>query len=88
MAEQRVDLQKLQEEYQFIEAAFDRLNAELNDVTERAARISAAKGAHVALGLGEYHNRTIEMLDKLLDRMEDAYDKLVEAGAASLSRQR
>lgn len=78
-----VDLQKIQDEYELMQKMFNGWSADLDNAKERVARISAGKGEP---GLREYHERTLQLLDKTLDRMQDIYDKMVEAGAASLTK--
>ena len=41
MAEEKVDLAKVQKEYEHMQEMFNRWNADLNEVAARAARVAA-----------------------------------------------
>ncbi len=78
-----VDLQKIQNEYDLMQKMFNTWNSDLDGMKDRVARISAGTGDP---SLRDYHERTLQLLDRTLARMQDIHDRMVEAGTASLKK--
>ena len=84
MAEEKVDLAKVQKEYEHMQEMFNRWNADLNEVAARAARVAAVKNVHEELG--DYHQKTFALLDKTLERMKALHDQMVQAGVDTIKK--
>lgn len=84
MAADEVDLAKLQSEYAFMEKTFNQWSSDVEEVMNRADRIAAADAAFKDPGLGAYHQRTLALLDKTLDRIKQLHEQMVQAGVEKL----
>ena len=84
MAEEKVDLAKVQKEYEHMQEMFNRWNADLNEVAARAARVAAVKSVHKELD--DYHQQTFALLDQTLERMKALHDQMVQAGVDTIKK--
>jgi hypothetical protein len=83
-----IDLSKLQAQYELAEKLLGRLDGDLDEAKGRLSEIAKIRSAYTDPdpAIEDYHQRTVDLLERAMDRYGELYDLMVQSGADTIKK--
>ena len=83
-----IDLTKLQAQYELAAKLLGRLDGDLDEAKGRLGEIAEIRRAYTDPdpAIEDYHQRTVELLKRAIDRYGEMYDLMLQSGTAAIKK--
>ncbi len=83
-----IDLSRLQAQYALAEKLLGRLDGDLDEAKGRLGEIATIRRAYTDPDptIEDYHQRTIDLLQRALDRYGELYDLMLQSGTDAIKK--